>query len=36
MKAALGLLAGVAVGAIVQILDAGLEPALIAAAVTIA
>jgi hypothetical protein len=36
LKAALGLLAGAAAGALLQALDAGLEPALIAAAVTIA
>jgi hypothetical protein len=36
LKAALGLLVGAALGALFQALDAGLEPALIAAAVTLA
>jgi hypothetical protein len=36
VKAALGLLVGAALGALFQTLDAGLEPALIAAAVTLA
>jgi hypothetical protein len=36
LKAALGLLVGAALGALFQIFDSGLEPALVAAAVTLA